>query len=117
VAAGQRALAATVPGVIVAHSGPLSAEQQLWVVLFWAGRGALLAGLTAARLDGLRGFGEPGIHLLVPAARHLRNERTSLPVVVHPVTSAGCVGHPSSPAATTYPANPLVDRCGRLGQH
>ena len=69
-------------GIVVTHSGPLSAEQQLWTVLLWAGQGALLAGPTAARLDGLRGFSEPRIHLLVPAARHVRGERAWLPVPV-----------------------------------
>lgn len=78
-------------GVVVAQSGPLSATQQLWAALVWGGDGALLAGLTAARLDGLRGFAEPGIHLLLPAASQVR--KTPLrappsaplpePVVVH----------------------------------
>jgi len=97
-------------GVIVAHSGPLSAGQQLWVVLFWAGRGALLAGLTAARLDGLRGFGEPGIHLLVPAARHLRNERAFLPVVVHRSRRLDASDvHPARRPPRTRLARSLID--------
>jgi very-short-patch-repair endonuclease len=74
-------------GVVVAQSGPLSATQQLWTALLWGGQGALIAGLTAARLDGLRGFTEPAIHLLVPATRQVRREPirgpTRIPVVVH----------------------------------
>jgi very-short-patch-repair endonuclease len=74
-------------GVVVAQSGPLSATQQLWAALLWGGQGALLAGLTAARLDGLHGFDEPGIHLLVPATRQVRREPihspVRLPIVVH----------------------------------
>ncbi len=74
-------------GLVVAQSGPLSTTQRLWVALLWGGRGALLGGLTAARLDGLRGFDEPGIHLLVPNGRQVRKEpiRASIriPVVVH----------------------------------
>src|ERR1700759_5596258 len=45
-------------GVVVAQSGPLSAPQQLWAAVLWGGRGALLAGVTAAGLDGLQGFAE-----------------------------------------------------------
>lgn len=61
-------------GVVVAQSGPLSATQQLWAALLWGGKGALLAGLTAARLEGLHGFTEPGIHLLLPATTQVRKE-------------------------------------------
>jgi hypothetical protein len=74
-------------GVVVAQSGPLSTTQQLWTALLWGGQGALLAGLTAARLDGLHGFTEPGIHLLLPATGQVRKEppRGAIrePVVVH----------------------------------
>ena len=68
-------------GVVVAHSGPLTDEEQLWAAVLAAGRDAVLGGLTAARLDGLTGFEPPAIQLLVPAARRVR---TVLPgVVVH----------------------------------
>ena len=73
-------------GIIVAHSGPMTQKQQLWAALLWAGEGAVLAGLTAARLDGLDGF--PGrdnaaqpIHLLVPASRSIRRKPPGLSVV------------------------------------
>jgi hypothetical protein len=51
----------------------------------WGGRGAVLAGLTAARLQGFRGFDEKAnsIHVLLPAARTARERRPSCPVVVH----------------------------------
>ncbi len=78
-------------GVVVAQSGPLSATQQLWSALLWGGKGALLAGLTAARLEGLHGFTEPGIHLLLPATNQARKEPirgspravAGEPIVVH----------------------------------
>ncbi len=60
-------------GVLVAHSGPLDERQILRVALLAAGRQAALAGLTAARLDGLTGFGDKApvsgrpVHLIVPA--------------------------------------------------
>jgi hypothetical protein len=72
-------------GVVVAHSGPLTHEQILRVASIWAGRGAVLAGLTAARLQGFRGFEERAnsIHLLLPAARTARDTRPPFPVIVH----------------------------------
>lgn len=72
-------------GVVVAHSGPLTHEQILRVAIMWAGRGAVLAGLTAARLQGFRGFDEKAssIHLLLPAARTARDSRPPFPLVVH----------------------------------
>ena len=70
-------------GVVIAHSGPLSPGQQLWAALLWGGQGALLAGLTAAHLDGRRGFTERRIHVLLPAARQVRGKPIALPLVVH----------------------------------
>jgi len=45
-------------GVVVTHSGELTDEQVLRVALMHAGPRAVLAGLTAARLDGFTGFGD-----------------------------------------------------------
>ena len=59
-------------GILVAHSGPLSAEQVPWVAVLWAGPGALLAGLTAAHADGMSGFDDQRIYPLLPAARQIR---------------------------------------------
>jgi len=76
-------------GIVVAHSGPLTEMQVLRIAVLWAGPGAALAGLTAARLDGLSGFADQGqpterpIHLLVPACRSVRRARPCLPLVVH----------------------------------
>ncbi|TVZ01207.1 hypothetical protein EAS64_33545 [Trebonia kvetii] len=47
-------------GVLVAQSGPLTDRQLLRVALLAAGPQAALAGLTAARLDGLTGFDDKG---------------------------------------------------------
>jgi hypothetical protein len=43
-------------GVVIAQSGPLTDRQILRVALHWAGPRSALAGLTAARLDGFKGF-------------------------------------------------------------
>ncbi|HXC84062.1 MAG TPA: DUF559 domain-containing protein [Trebonia sp.] len=76
-------------GVVVAQSGPLTEIQVLRIAALWAGPGAALAGLTAATLDGLTGFADPGkpadrpIHVLVPAFCPVRRQRPRLPLVVH----------------------------------
>ena len=54
-------------GIVVTHSGPLTHAQRLWAAVLACGQGAALAGLTAARLDGLSGFPDERIYLLVPA--------------------------------------------------
>jgi len=66
-------------GVLVTHSGPVSGTEALWVALFAHGPQAVLGGLTAARLDGLTGFQDQAIHLVVPAARPVR---VGLPAVI-----------------------------------
>jgi hypothetical protein len=72
-------------GVIVAHSGPLTTMQTQWVATLWAGPGAALAGLTAARLQGLKGFERKAdsVHVLVPAVHTVRSTRPAFPLVVH----------------------------------
>ncbi len=76
-------------GVIAAQSGPLTEIQALWIAVLWAGAGAALAGLTAASLDGLRGFTDHGqlvqrpVHVLLPATGFTRKERPGLPIAVH----------------------------------
>lgn len=81
-------------GVLVTHSGAICAAEELWIAVLAAGRDAVLAGLTAARLGGLTGFEDPVVHVLVPASRHVRTfaagaivHRSSAlgPEDVHPV--------------------------------
>lgn len=59
-------------GVLITHSGPVSDDEALWVAVLAMSGGAVLGGLTAARLDGLAGFEDRVIHLLVPASRVVR---------------------------------------------
>ena len=80
------------PGVLATHSGPLDDEQRMWVAILSAGRGAVLAGLTAAVLAGLRGFTCRSVHILVPPGRQpkvgsgvvIRRSRFLGPEDVHP---------------------------------
>jgi very-short-patch-repair endonuclease len=58
-------------GVIVAHNGPLTKQQRLWIAVLRAGDHALCAGATAATLHGVRGYEPKEIQLLVPAERQV----------------------------------------------
>lgn len=76
-------------GVVVAQSGPLTGGQLLRAALLRAGPGAVLAGLTAARLDGFKGFDdkrpvhEMPIYFLVPPGYRRRSPPPGLRVVTH----------------------------------
>jgi very-short-patch-repair endonuclease len=108
-------------GVIVAHSGPITQRQRLWVAALWAGPGGVLAGLTAATLDGLEGFsgregGANQIHLVVPACRSVRKESPGLPVVVHYSTMLSPADvHPLREPRRTRMARSLVDAAAWMG--
>ncbi|MFG2064974.1 DUF559 domain-containing protein [Micromonospora sp. NPDC048871] len=105
-------------GLLLAGNGRLTRDQQLWVAVLAAGRGAVLAGATAAIEAGVRGLRLEPVHVLVPAAR--RAARTTLrrmpidmaAVVVHRTAVLPAehlqVGRP--PRTTT--ARALVDAAG-----
>jgi very-short-patch-repair endonuclease len=100
-------------GVVVAQSGPLTEVQALRVAVLWAGPGAALGGLTAARLDGLSGFEDRErrpVHLLVPASSSVRRVRPGLPLVVHYSRLFGADDvHPLREPRRTRVARSLVD--------
>jgi hypothetical protein len=102
-------------GVIVAHSGPLTEKQRSWTALLWAGPGAVLAGLTAARLDGFKDFAardatDRPIYVLAPAGRSVRRQPSGISVVVHYSTMLGDGGvHPAREPRRTRIARSLVD--------
>jgi very-short-patch-repair endonuclease len=108
-------------GIIVAHSGPLTQRQRLWVAVLWAGPGGALAGLTAAALDGLEGFSgregsENQIHLLVPAYRSVRKELPGLLVALHYSTAMTPEDvHPRREPRRTRVARSLVDAAAWMG--
>lgn len=111
------------PGIVVGHSGPLTEVQALRVAVLWAGHDAALAGLTAARLDGLSGFedrrqasAERPIHLLVPASSQMRRARPALPLVVHYSRLLGPDDvHPLREPRRTRMARSLVDAAAWAG--
>jgi very-short-patch-repair endonuclease len=103
-------------GIMVAQSGPLTEFQALRIAALWAGPGGVLAGLTAASLDGLQGFtdrGQPAehpIHVLVPASSPARRTRPSLPLVVHYSRLLGADDiHPLRRPPRTRMARSLID--------
>lgn len=76
-------------GVVVTHSGPLSEIQLLRVALNRCGPHAVLAGLTAAKLDNFRGFddkspvAEVPIYVLTPPGTKRRTAPLGLTLIVH----------------------------------
>lgn len=96
------------PGVLVTQSGPLTEEQRLWVPVLAVGHGAVLAGLTAAGLDGLAGFDERNTHVLIPASRRVRTELPG--VIVHRSRLLGPEDvHPSRRPPRTRLGRSIVD--------
>lgn len=60
------------PGVVVAHSGPLSQRQRWRAALAYGGSGAVLSYHTAGVLHGLR-VNEARVHITVPHGLHLQS--------------------------------------------
>jgi hypothetical protein len=103
-------------GVVIAQSGPLTERQSLRVALLRAGPRSALAGLTAARLDGFKGFDDKApfadrpIYLLVPYGYKRRTPPLGLNVVTHYsqlLTDADV--HPTREPRRTRIARSLVD--------
>jgi Protein of unknown function (DUF559) len=103
-------------GVVVAQSGPLTDRQLLRAALLRAGPQATLAGLTAARLEGLKGFDdkppirERPIYLLVPTGYKRRTPPLGLSVVTHysrALTDQDV--HPARQPRRTRAARSLID--------
>jgi hypothetical protein len=105
-----------VRGVVVAQSGPLTASQLLQVTLLAAGPRAALAGLTAARLDGLTGFDDNGkvddrpIYLLAPYGYRRRTAPLGSTVITHYSQRLGDKDvHPSKQPRRTRIARSIID--------
>jgi hypothetical protein len=99
-------------GVVVSHSGPLTREQELWVACLWAGPGAALSGLTAARLWGLRGFdaNEDAIELILPPGRERKLARPALRLITHYSRHLSAADvHPARQPPRTRASRSLVD--------
>jgi Protein of unknown function (DUF559) len=103
-------------GVVIAQSGPLTERQLLRAALLRAGPRSALAGLTAARLDGFKGFDDKAsfadrpIYLLVPYGYKRRTPPLGLNVVTHySQVLADADVHPARQPRRTRIARSLVD--------
>jgi hypothetical protein len=103
-------------GVVIAQSGPLTERQSLRVALLRAGPQSALAGLTAARLDGFKGFDDKApladrpVYLLVPYGYKRRTPPLGLKVVTHySQMLADADVHPIRQPRRTRIARSLVD--------
>jgi len=68
--------------VICSHNGPLGRTQQETLALLCARPGSALAGPTAAAIDGLVGFEDERLHIVLPPGSRIRE--TVLPnISVH----------------------------------
>lgn len=80
-------------GVVVLHSGSLTRDERLTSELLIQHRSAVLAGLTAASLDGLQGFATTTVFICVPHDVRIRpridvsvtRSRTLTDIDIHPV--------------------------------
>ncbi len=57
--------------MIVLHNGPFTGLQRCWAVLLNAGAGAALCARTALELDGMQGWTDDRIHVLVHRGTHV----------------------------------------------
>jgi hypothetical protein len=104
-------------GIVATGNGRLGHDQRLWVAVLAAGKGALLAGATAAAEAGVRGLRAEPLHVVVPATRHGSTLMAGMPldmpgVVVHrsSVLPRSHVQHARPPRTST--ARSLVDAAG-----
>lgn len=94
-------------GVVVAHNGPLSADERHAVALAASAPGAALAGPTALEIDGFQGFSATEIHVVLPEGAAM----PSLPgLVVHVSTELSDLDvHPARTPRRTRPARSVLD--------
>ncbi len=64
---------AALPGVVVLHNGPVSADQLRRCALIYAGPASFLSHTTAALLQGLRVRPTDVVHVTIPHSRHPRS--------------------------------------------
>lgn len=64
---------APLPGIVVTRPGRLTKAQRCAAALAWAGPGAALTSRTAAAIDGLKGYEDDRIHLMVSNDSGLRS--------------------------------------------
>lgn len=96
-------------GVFVAHNGPLSYSQRVWIAALYAGHGrpALLAGLSALIAYGLRGYATDRVHVYLPVHAHCDAGPPYL--VVHRTRCLSRDDMRGAPPPRTAPARSAID--------
>jgi hypothetical protein len=56
------------PHIVVLHNGPLTDLQRIWITLLAAPPGSVVGGLSAAGLEGLRGFADDSLTIVAPGS-------------------------------------------------
>jgi len=62
------------PLVVVTHNGPLSTEQKHWSASIFGGSRCALAHQTSAAADGLRGYQDDLVHIIVPYGSSIESQ-------------------------------------------
>ena len=85
-----------VPGIVVTHTGPVTAGQQRWAAVLVAGPGACLSGDAALLELGMRLGGPSVLHVAVPAGREVRPRvlTTGVRVLPREVSALDRLRHP-----------------------
>ena len=103
-------------GIVIAQSGPLTGAQMLRATQLRMGPQSALAGLTAAGLDGLKGFGNNApfdgraVHVLISYGTKPRTSPFGLTVVPHYSRELGVKDvHPLRRPRRTRMARSLID--------
>jgi hypothetical protein len=92
--------------VLITHSGPISPQALRWAAVLHGGRGAVLGGLTAAGIDGLRGYPGERIDVIVPSGTRVP---VRTPLQVHYSELRSSEVQPMREPPRTRPARSLVD--------
>jgi very-short-patch-repair endonuclease len=97
-------------GVYVTHNGPLTPHQHLWVasLAVGSGRPALLGGLSALAVLGLRRFTSSAVHVLIPS--RCRDNNPPAGVRVHRTSHLPAIDiHQRSDPPCTHAPRSVVD--------
>lgn len=98
------------PGVVVIHNGPVSADQLRRCALTYAGQASFLSHSAAAAVQGLRVRPDDRLHVTIPHGRHPRSHGF---VVVHQ-SLRPCRLERNGDLRWSEPARTVVDLAARL---
>ena len=96
-------------GIYLAHNGPITLEQRVWIGVLSAGgrHQAWLAGTSALRAGGLKGLRDTTIHVYIPMTA--RDSNPPAGVVVHRTSTLEAIDCSRGLPSRTSPARSVVD--------